>query len=254
MIAPDSLNIYKADLHIHTVLSPCGSLEMSPVNIVHEATRKGIDIIGITDHNATHHASLIRRLAADSGIFVMMGAEVTSTEEVHCLAYFDADEILVQFQQFIDEHIQKVPNNPEKFGHQLIVDENENILSQVDWLLINATNLSIDEIEIKVHELGGIFIPAHIDRSAFSLISQLGFVPPELKADAFEISKYAKVQDMLNKFPYLKDKAFVKGSDAHFLRDIGNPYTEIKIQSPNFEEIRKAIFGLDGRMIKPVFE
>lgn len=252
MIARVSFNTYKADLHIHTVLSPCGSLEMSPVNIVNEAARKEIDIIGITDHNATHHASLIKRLAADAGIFTLMGAEITSIEEVHCLAYFDADEILVRFQQFIDEHIQKVPNDPEKFGHQLIVDEQENIQDQIDWLLINATNLSIDQIETKVHELGGIFIPAHIDRSAFSLISQLGFVPPDLKADAFEISKYGKVQNILNKFPYLQGKAFITGSDAHFLRDIGNPYTEIKIKSPDFGEIRKAILGIEGRTVKPV--
>jgi len=225
---------------------------MSPVNIVNEALKKDLQIIGITDHNATHHGILTKTLAKKVGIYVMMGIEVTTVEEVHCLAYFENEESLSQFQKYIDKHILKVPNNPEKFGHQLIVDEFENIQGQIDWLLINATNLSIDEIENKVHTLDGIFIPAHIDRSAFSLISQLGFVPPALKADAFEISKYGNMNDVVKKFPYLDGKAFISGSDAHFLNDIGFPFTEFKIQSLNFEEIRKAILGHEGRSVKPI--
>jgi len=184
----------------------------------------------------------------------MMGIEVTTVEEVHCLAFFENEESLSQFQNYIDEHIFKVPNNPEKFGHQLIVDEHENIQGQIDWLLINAITKSIDEVEAKVHELNGIFIPAHIDRSAFSLTSQLGFVPHELKADAFEISKYGRMNDILTKFPYLKNKAFISGSDAHFLDNIGFPFTEIIIQNLSFKEIRKAIFGHEGRSVKPIIK
>jgi predicted metal-dependent phosphoesterase TrpH len=77
------MKIFRADLHIHTVLSPCGDLGMSPANIISEAVQKGIDIIGITDHNTTRHCKLISRLAAEKGIFVMQGAEVTTKEEVH---------------------------------------------------------------------------------------------------------------------------------------------------------------------------
>jgi len=57
------MKTYRADLHIHSVLSPCGDLDMSPVNIVEEASRKGLDIIGITDHNTTRHTGLVKRLA-----------------------------------------------------------------------------------------------------------------------------------------------------------------------------------------------
>ena len=81
---------YRADLHIHTVLSPCGDLEMSPVNIVQKAKERSLNILGISDHNSTLHAPLIKKLAAKEGILVLMGAEVTTKEEVHCLCFFEA--------------------------------------------------------------------------------------------------------------------------------------------------------------------
>lgn len=250
MTAREPLHKLKADLHIHTVLSPCGSLEMSPVNIVKEAFRKELDIIGICDHNASQHCPLIRKLAEKYGIFVLMGIEVTTIEEVHCLAFFETEEIINLFQEFIDLHIQKIRNDPDRFGHQVIVDEEENILGQIDWLLISATDLTIDNLEEKVHQLGGIFVPAHIDRSAFSLSSQLGFVPPELKADAYEVSKFSSDRLMIEKFPWLNDKVFISSSDAHFLKDIGSSISEFEITALNFEEIRKALQGIDGRNVR----
>lgn len=251
---PQQLRSYKADLHIHTVLSPCGSLEMSPVNIVNEAAGKGLDIIGITDHNATQNAVITQKIAEQSDIFVLLGMEVTTAEEVHCLAFFETDQQLTIFQKYIDAHLPKIPNDPEKFGYQLIVDENENILNQVEWLLINATNLTIDEIEEKVHQLNGLFIPAHIDRQAFSLTSQLGFVPPELKADGFEISKYGRAEEMIRQFPCLENKAILSASDAHFIKDVGTSFSEFVLQHLSFSEIRKALKGVDGRMVKPAFK
>jgi hypothetical protein len=250
----ESLQKFKADLHIHTVLSPCGSLEMSPSNIIKEASRKKLDIIGITDHNASQHGPLCRKLAKDYGIFVLMGLEVTTIEEVHCLVFFETEEILNIFQEYIDSHIKKIQNNPDKFGFQVIVDEHENITGQVDWLLINATDLTLDSVEEKVHQLGGIFIPAHIDRSAFSLISQLGFVPPDLKADAYEVSKFSSEHAMIKKFPWLDGKAFISSSDAHFLKDIGCSVTEFNIIDCNFDEIRKAFQGLEGRNVRTILK
>ncbi|MCF8364566.1 MAG: PHP domain-containing protein [Bacteroidales bacterium] len=250
----DSLHTYKADLHIHTVLSPCGSLEMSPANIVKRAIEKDLDILGIADHNAMQNAMVTKKLAEKSGIFVLTGMEVTTVEEVHCLAFFETEKVLKIFQEFVDAHILKTPNNPEKFGYQLIVDELENILGQVEWMLINATNLSIDEIEKKVHQLEGIFIPAHIDRQAFSLTSQLGFVPPDLNADAYEISKYGKADDLIRRFPCLEKKVILAGSDAHFINDVGAPFSEFTLKKLHFSEIKKALSGMEGRMVKPVFD
>jgi hypothetical protein len=173
-------------------------------------------------------------------------------ESVHCLAFFETEEILNVFQKYIDRHIQKIQNDPDKFGHQVIVDEEENITGQIDWLLINATDLTIDNLEEKVHQLGGIFIPAHIDRSAFSLISQLGFVPPDLKADAYEVSKFSSDNAMIEKFPWLNGKAFISSSDAHFLKDIGTSISEFEISACNFGEVRKALQGFEGRNVRTI--
>jgi PHP family Zn ribbon phosphoesterase len=243
----DKLYDFIADIHIHTVLSPCGSLDMSPINIVNEASKKGLDIIGITDHNASANCKVTFDIAKEFGIFTLCGLEVTTKEEIHCLAFFQDFDSLTFFQKFIDDNIIKIDNNPDKFGYQLIVDRDENIIDQIDWLLINATNITIDELEKKVHELDGLFIPAHIDRSTYSLISQLGIVPLDLKVDAYEVSKYSKPENIKNTFPYTTNNTFISNSDAHYIRDIGSISTIFHIKNRSFDEIKKALLNIDGR-------
>ncbi|MFW5708427.1 MAG: PHP domain-containing protein [Bacteroidota bacterium] len=238
---------YKADLHIHTLLSPCGDLEMSPANVVEAAALKNIKILGIADHNSTKHAPLIKKLAEKSGIFTLCGAEVTTREEVHCLAFFETLENLDDFQQYLDNHITKIKNDPKYFGYQVVVDEDEMIVEQIDHLLISALNQSLDQVEQKIHSLNGLFIPAHIDRPKYSLTSQLGFVPPGIKADALEISKHTTVDQMLTKFPYLKDYTFISNSDAHMPDQLGTNCTLFHLQDLSFAEIRMALKGEKGR-------
>jgi PHP family Zn ribbon phosphoesterase len=235
------MNLYKADLHIHTVLSPCGDLEMSPKNIVKEASEKGLNIIGITDHNTTHHCKLVKQLAEPLGITLLMGAEITTKEEIHCLAYFETDDQLDDMQEYLDFHLPNIPNDPAIFGYQVVVDENEEILWQEERLLITAINQSIEQVERKVHSLGGIFIPAHIDKNRYSLISQLGFIPKNLNPDAFEISRHSSHEELL---PYLKgfeDITIVRNSDAHSLADIGGLFTMFAMEQPGFEGFRAAL-------------
>jgi 3',5'-nucleoside bisphosphate phosphatase len=243
------MKIYRADLHIHTLLSPCGDLKMSPVNIISEAVRKKIDIIGITDHNSTRQCSLIRRLGREKGIFVMTGAEVTTKEEVHCLAFFENSDTLNLFQEYLDASIPDIKNDPLIFGDQVVVDENEDIVYTEERLLINATVISIEELESYVHRNNGIFIPAHIDRMKNSIYSQLGFLPENLKADALEVSKrispekFALIHPEINSFPLVTD------SDAHFPEHIGTVTNSLEMRKPSFEEIRMALAGIDGRRI-----
>ena len=99
------MKVFNADLHIHTVLSPCGSLEMSPKAIILAASEKKLDIIGITDHNSTRQCRVVTAEAQKAGITVYCGAEVTSKEEVHCLAFFENFKKLDEFQQFLDKHL-----------------------------------------------------------------------------------------------------------------------------------------------------
>jgi 3',5'-nucleoside bisphosphate phosphatase len=243
------MKIFRADLHIHTVLSPCGDLDMSPGNIVSEAAKKGLDIIGITDHNTTRHCKLIKRLAQKKEIFVMQGAEVTTREEVHCLAFFENTDALNKFQEFLENNLPDIPNDPEIFGHQVQVDENEIIIYEEKRLLVNAISKSIKEVEAFVHSLEGLFIPAHIDRKKNSIYSQLGFLPENMKADALEVSRMSSPEQFSSSHPEINEFPLIRCSDAHYPENIGTAYTDFYIEKTSFSEIRMALGSVNGRRI-----
>jgi 3',5'-nucleoside bisphosphate phosphatase len=243
------MNLYRADLHIHTLLSPCGDLDMSPINILNKARERDLQIIGITDHNTTKHCQLTRKLAEKSGIFVVMGVEITTKEEAHCLAFFETDEKLSEFQEFLDLHITKFKNDPLQFGYQPVIDEAEGIIEEVDYLLISALDQGIDEIEQKVHSLDGLFIPAHIDRNRFSVLSQLGFIPKDLKVDAFEVTPFFEKEKFRQYMKWHAGKALLHNSDAHFIEQVGQSVTILEMEGRSFSEIKLALAGLDGRQV-----
>jgi hypothetical protein len=218
---------------------------MSPSNIVSEAYRKRLGIIGITDHNTTRHCELTARLAARRGIFVMQGAEITTKEEVHCLAFFENTDALNKFQEFLDSALPEIFNDPDKFGHQVQVDEMENIIYEEKKLLITAISKSFEETEEFVHSLNGLFIPAHIGKAKNSIYSQLGFLPHDMKADALEISGSQATGEHpeIGKFP------LIRSSDAHYLKDIGSDSTTFYLSKGSFSEIKMAMNGENGRKI-----
>lgn len=244
------MDSYKADLHIHTVLSPCGDIYMSPSAIVEQAKRLKFDVIAITDHNTTRQVKITQKIGRENGLFVIGGVELTTREEVHALAYFENDNQLDTFQKFIDNHIPHIPNNEDKFGYQLIVDEEENVVGEEEWLLLSALDVDIGTLYDTVHSIGGLFVPAHVNKTSSSLMSQLGFIPPDLKADALEISKHITKEAFLRKFAYLKRFCFTQSSDAHFLHTIGESYCLLNMNSLTFDEFRKALHGEDGRGIE----
>ncbi len=231
----------RLDLHIHTLLSPCGSLEMSPARIIAESKKKGLDIIGITDHNTTRQCREVKRIGDKEGVMVFCGAEVTTKEEAHCLTFFEDTDALDVFQNFLDLHLPDIKNVPRKFGDQVWVDEDEMIAGEEDRLLISALDVHIEEIEQKVHELNGIFIPAHIDRPMYSIISQLGFIPPGLSVDALEIVDVAKKEMMIQTYSLPRDITFITSSDAHHPHQIGMRFTELDMKEATFEEFREIL-------------
>jgi 3',5'-nucleoside bisphosphate phosphatase len=235
------MTTFRADLHIHTVLSPCGSLEMSPDAIVREASGKGLDIIGITDHNTTRHCRLVRKLAEKAGIFVLTGAEITTKEEVHCLVFFEKIEELDIFQEYLDLNLPDIKNDPDLFGDQVEIDEEENIVYTEERLLTNATAITLEELEVYTHSNNGIFIPAHADRMKNSIYSQLGFMPSSLKADAIELSSRTDPGVFCNSHPELRGITVIRSSDAHHPGMIGAGVTRFEIESRSFEEIKMAL-------------
>jgi len=211
---------------------------MSPQNIVDTALSRGLQMIGITDHNSTRQAPLVKKIGDRCGLSVLCGCEITSKEEVHCLAFFKDDETLNVFQQFLDAHLPNIPNDVDKFGYQVVVDENEEIVYEEPRLLFSALNVDLDGLYDEVHRLNGIFIPAHIDKPSTSLMSQLGFVPPDIKADGMELTKFNTPEKFIKRFAYLKKFKFIQSSDAHVLDTIGETFTELDLSELSFEGIK----------------
>ncbi len=234
------------DLHIHTCLSPCGDLEMLPRSIVKQAKERGLDVIGICDHNSAENAAAVRKAGEREGLKVFVGIEITSSEEVHILAFFDKNKTLMQIQDIVYKNLSG-ENNEEFFGKQLIVDEYDKSGGSNNKLLIGSTDLTLRRIVKLVHDFGGIAIASHIDKQTFSVISQLGFIPEGLQLDALELSvnyNSEKVADYKN-----YDLPLIKSSDAHFLADVGRAHTKFLLEDLSFSEFKMALSVTEGRKV-----
>lgn len=222
---------------------------MSPNLIVDEALRNGYDIIGITDHNSTRQAEVVQQIGRKNGLFVLTGVEVSTKEEVHCLAFFESIEKLNQFQDYIDLHLPKIPNNEELFGYQVAVNEVDEIVYQEESSLLSALDVGINEVEKKVHELSGLFILAHIDRKSNGVLSVLGFLDPKLNVDALEL-RHADKEEIWNKYRIDTNIKCIKSSDAHYPEDITKEKTYFFLKTRSFMEIKMALSGIEGRSVE----
>ena len=234
----------RCDLHIHTALSPCGDKEMVPGRIVEQAKNRRLDVIGITDHNTAENVLSVRKVAEKEGLKVLSGIEITSSEEVHILAFFDDYAALKNMQDIIYDNLDG-ENDESAFGEQSIVDESDNIVGYNKKLLIGATKLKMEYIVSMVHSLKGLVFASHVDRGSFSIISQLGFIPENLSFDGLEISHKSSERDFLTNFPKCNRFPIVSFSDAHFREDIGKAATIFYINNINLNEIKEAL--KDGR-------
>jgi len=240
------LKALKADLHIHTCLSPCTELDMSPQAIAEQAKNMEIDILGICDHNSAENVPALIAAASRYQINVLPGLEVTSQEEVHILALFDDLEQALKLQELVYAHLPG-ENDEDAFGMQVVVNAEGEVLSFNNKLLIGASTLTVEEVAENIHALDGLAIASHIDREGFSLIGQLGFIPDHLELDALEISSRTSYAEALQKFnPRLP---LTCASDAHYLSDIGKGFTTFYINEGTVKEIKKALLEEDGRKI-----
>jgi len=240
------LRCFKADLHIHTCLSPCTELDMSPMRILTAAKKKEIDIIGICDHNSSENSLAVMNAAKKMNINVFPGMEVTSQEEVHVLALFDEIENALKLQEYVYENLPG-ENDEEAFGMQIIVNEKEEVLGSNNKLLIGATTIPLEKIIQTIHSLNGIAIASHIDRESFSIISQLGFIPDNLELDALEISPSITPEEAKKR--YSNDYPITYSSDAHYPDDIGKAFTSFLLKDATLTEVKKALKNKDGRKL-----
>jgi len=203
-----------ADLHNHSCLSPCGSLELSPRRLAEIAASKDINILALTDHNSSLNCPAFKKACYKYGIVPIFGLEATTSEEIHVLCLFTNLEASLAFSEFVYSILVRFPNNPEKTGDQIFVDENDYIDGEVEYYLINPIDLSIDAIGPKVAEYNGIVIPAHIDRPAFSMTSQLGIVVSG-PWDALECVRIPPMTEQSQRLDTL-GYPLITSSDAHY--------------------------------------
>ena len=221
---------------------------MSPKKIVEKSLERQLDLIAICDHNTAENAAAALREGTRQGLAVLPGMEICSREEVHLVTLFKKIEGALKMQEFIYAHLPG-KNQPEVFGHQVVADEHDQVLGENPRLLIGATQLSLLEIVEKAHHLGGICISSHVDRPSYSLIGQLGFIPEDLHLDAVEVSYRVPLDKALTEVPGIKNYPCVTSSDAHFLSDIGQTWTEFILAAPTLQEIRMALAGTEGRRV-----
>ena len=240
---------WRADLHVHTVLSPCAGIEMIPPLIVQEAGDQGIRLIAITDHNATANINAVQKAAEGSGLVVLPGMELQTREEVHVLCLFDTLEQAQALQQWVDDHLPQIENNADFFGEQFVVDETGDFIRREERLLLTSVSADLNDAWRVVHDLGGLFIPAHINRTAFGLIPVLGLLPTDFPIEALEISRHMTPEEAVKKHPQIRGCPLIQNGDVHFLDGfLGS--TEWQIEEPTIAELRKAIHGQGSRGLK----
>ncbi|MHC4315895.1 MAG: PHP domain-containing protein [Planctomycetota bacterium] len=205
----------RADLHLHTCLSPCADAQMQATAIVRQAKKAGLDMIGISDHNSAENVAAVVKAGAREGLPVIAGMEITSSEEVHILGLFNTEHDLMNMQEVVYTNLPG-EDYGQAYGPQTVVDEWDNVLGTNSRLLLGATTLTVD--------------------------GQLGFIPEGLNLDALEVSR-------LSSFKQEYDYPVVTFSDAHFLEDIGNNSTCFMIEDVSVDEIKKALRNEMGRRI-----
>lgn len=234
------MNLYY-DLHIHSCLSPCGDDDMTPANIAGMAMLKGLDVIAVTDHNSCQNCPAVCKLAAEYGILALPGMELTTMEEVHAVCLFPALSDALAFDRYVSDRLPPVPNREDIFGKQQIYSEQDEITGTLPYLLINATSISFEGLWELVERYHGVMFPAHIDKTAFSLISNLGFIPEDSRFTCAEVKDMKKLHDLQKSNPYLNQCRILSNSDAHQLELIHEPYYTLSAEAKTAEAVIAAL-------------
>jgi len=244
------LKAYRADLHIHTALSPCASEEMTPPAIVEAALKVGLDMIAVSDHNTAGNIAAVQAAAAAAGgaLTVLAGMEITSTEEVHVQGLFPnvsaAEGVALKLKTLLPGAAAPYYSF---FGEQPLLDATGEEVGAETAALAYATPLDLDEVVALIHDTGGLAVAAHVDRQAFSVFSQLGFFPSITGFDAVEVSRHLKPDSSRFEEIAALGLLVTGASDSHFLEEIGTAFTELRLAEPTFAELALAFAGAEDR-------
>ena len=229
------------DLHLHSCLSPCGDNDSTPGNIVGMAVVKNLDVIALTDHNTCKNCKAAMAIGREYGITVIPGMELTTSEEVHVLCLFHTLEDAMGFDAYVEPRILQIPNDPKAFGDQFICDENDEVVGSFSTLLISATDISFDKVDDALKPFNGVMIPAHIDKNSFSLMSNLGFVPPDTDFKCFELADMKNLHKLQESNPYLRKCNVITDSDAHYIDRINEAVNTLYAKSNTIDDVLNAL-------------
>jgi len=238
------LSAYYVDLHLHSVLSPCAELEMGAAEIIKNCREKGISIIAVTDHNHIANYCALRDAANEPGepLLVLPGMEVQSMEDIHVVVIFPDEDVAYAYKDWLWQKMPNIKNKENKFGYQLIIDKDGNILGEEEVLLVQGAMMTVDEISSKALKLGCIVIMAHMDKPSFSYEAVLGPLPNEFQCSAIELSSRvidSEIPKWRAKYP---NRTLIRSSDAHKLDQISPAKCSImKLGGLSFEEVALAI-------------
>ena len=238
------MNKYYYDFHIHSCLSPCGDDDMTPNNICGMAVLNGLNIVALTDHNSSRNCPAFFKAAKRNGIIPIAGMELTTSEDIHLVCLFESLDDALAFNDYVDSRRIRIPNRTDIFGHQLILDENDELIEEEEFLLPNATEITIDEAPDIVRQYNGICYPAHIDRQANGVIATLGVFPDIPNFEFAEFHDKENQEEYIKKYENLKNKRFLVSSDAHYLWDINekDSFLELEDEPYSSDLVRHNLF------------
>ena len=247
-----TLSEYYVDLHLHSVLSPCASLDMGALDIVRKVRSEGISVIAVTDHNHIANYKALRDAATDldEPLLILPGMEVQSMEDVHVVVIFPDENTAYEYKDWLWQKMPNIKNREDKFGYQLIIDKDGNIIDREEVLLIQGAMRTVDEISSEALRMLCIVIMAHIDRPSFSYEAVLGPLPDEFQCSALELSPKvsdSSIAEWSEKYP---GRILIKSSDAHDLNQIScSKCSRMKLGGLSFEEISLALKHEKGREV-----
>ncbi len=224
----------KIDFHVHTPASSCYldhiDTSRGPTyarDIIAAARAMGLEAIVITDHNTAQGIEAVRKAAADTGMVVFPGMEI-SARGGHILAMFDPSTPIERMHRLVGE----LKLRKEQMGQGY---------EEVPML--------IDEAFEVIAQAGGLAIAAHIDRRprGFAVSEELKreekqriYSSPALSALEITVpfDKLSWNKGLMPGYPL--GKACIQGSDAHAPEEMGRRPVYMDVAQLDLEGVRAA--------------
>lgn len=229
------------DLHLHSCLSPCGDMDMTPNNLVNMAKLLGLDVIALTDHNTSRNCGAAMAVGREIGLTVIPGMELTTAEDIHAVCLFPTLEKAMAWDEYVDSHRIKIRNRPDIYGRQVLMNENDEETGEVEHLLLPATEIPITAAYQTVKSFGGICFPAHIDRDSLSILSVLGEIDPACGFKTAELADKTKLEGLRRLHPILNTLHIITDSDAHYLENMREAENVLEAEENSAEAVLRAL-------------